>query len=210
LYRRYVSLHSLLTLSTFAVAAAWIILSATRHSTAKTNCLNDFFRAGDAVQTSQGDVLCDIFPWVDVGVMGGLWAVLGILHVRYSTSCVSRISYFFSKIYLYIILSSYGNSQRRDHEKYDQLSNDSIPMNTRNDPWDSRHSTDSLHSPTNRTEHGYGHVRQESGGSVSDMIAQPQVQPRDTSTHGNYDEEPFSPPEHKQYGGLYGGTTTHA
>jgi len=155
--------------------------------------LNDFFRAGDAAQTSQGDVLCDIFPWVDIGVMGGLWAVLGILH-----------------IYLYIVLSSYGNSQRRDHEKYDQLSNDSIPMNTRNDPWDSRHSADSLHSPTNRTEHGYGHVRQESGGSVSDMIAQPQVQLRDTSTHGNYDEEPFSPPEHKHYDGLYGGTTTHA
>jgi len=193
LYRRYVSLHSLTTVAAFAVAAAWLILSATRHSTAKTNCLNDFFTAGDAAQNAQGDVLCDVIPWVDIGVMGGLLAVFGILQT-----------------YLYFILSSYGSSQRRDHEKYDRVQNENIPMNPRNDPWDSRQSTDSLYSPRNRTAHGYDHVRQESGGSVSDMIAQPRVQPQDTLSNRPYDEEPHSPPGDKQYGGLYGGAAARA
>jgi hypothetical protein len=83
-------------------------------------------------------------------------------------------------------------------------------MNPRNDPWDSRQSTDSLYSPRNRTAHGYDHVRQESGGSVSDMIAQPRVQPQDTLSNRPYDEEPHSPPGDKQYGGLYGGAAARA
>lgn len=190
LYRRYVSLHCVVTLAAFAVAAAWIILSATRHSTAKSKCLNDFFLPGDTAQTSEGNVLCNIFPWVDVGVMCGLWVVLGIL-----------------QLYLYIVLSSYGRSQRRDHEKYDQLHNDSIAMNRRNDPWDSRHSTDSLYSPVNRSTDGYNHVRQESAGSVSDMIAQPQVQPHDALANPNYQQGTYLPLGHKRYDdGGYGGT----
>lgn len=116
------------------------------------------------------------------------------------------LSYNFSKLYLYFVLSSYGSSQRRDHEKYDQLHNDGIPMNRRNDPWDSRNSTDSLYSPTNRTAHGYNHVRQESGGSVSDMIAQPQVQPHDGLAN-NYQGGPSI---HKQHDdGFYDGATAH-
>ncbi|KAF8078540.1 hypothetical protein FPV67DRAFT_1405282, partial [Lyophyllum atratum] len=164
LYRRYISVHLLATLAAFAVAAAWAIMSATRHSTAKSKCLKDFFSDGSESTTSEGDTLCEIFPWVDVGIMGGLWVVLGIL-----------------QIYLYVVLSSYGTSQRRDHEKYDQLNNESIPMNTRSDPWDSRPSVDSPRSPQ-----GYSHVRQESATSVSDVLAQPQLQPKDSLSHSDY------------------------
>jgi hypothetical protein len=209
LYRRYVSLHCLATLATFAVAAAWIILSATRHSTAESKCLNDFFLSGDAAQTSEGNVLCNIFPWVDIGVMCGLWVVLGILHVRVSTSHIF-FPYSSSKLYLYTVLSSYGSSQRRDHEKYDQLHNDSIAMNRRNDPWDSRHSTDSLYSPANRSAHGYNHIRQESGGSVSDMVAQPPVQPHDALANPHYQQGQYSSLGHKEYDDdFYDGMATH-
>lgn len=84
MYRRYVSLHLLATLAAFAVAAAWAIISATKHSTAKSNCLLDFFSSGSSDTSSEGDTLCEIFPWVDVGIMGGLWVVLAILHVSQS------------------------------------------------------------------------------------------------------------------------------
>jgi hypothetical protein len=40
------------------------------------------------VQKSEGETLCEIFPWVDVGVMGGLWVIMAILHVRISLSCL--------------------------------------------------------------------------------------------------------------------------
>lgn len=172
LYRRYVSLHSTATLAVFAIAAAWIIVSASRHSTAKSKCIEDFFSTGDptSAAASEGNILCNIFPWVDVGIMGGLWVLLAIIQG-----------------YLYIVVSSYGSSQRRDHKKYDSLYDptntltDNIPMNNRNDPWDSRPSTDSLHDPIHNR--GYNHVRQDSIASVSDVLDQPLQQPKDQFSH---------------------------
>lgn len=74
----------MLILAAFAIAAAWTIISASRHSTAQSNCLTTFFGASssDTVLKSEGDILCNIFPWVDVGIMGGLWVLLAIVHVR--------------------------------------------------------------------------------------------------------------------------------
>ncbi|KAG6842587.1 hypothetical protein C0991_000113 [Blastosporella zonata] len=159
LFRRYITLYILITLAAFAVAAAWAVISATRHTTSKSNCLTTFFP--DSSTTTLADKLCEIFPWVDVGIMGGIWVVLAVL-----------------QIYLYVILSSYSASQSRDHEKYDQLNADNIPMNARNDPWDFRLSTETPRSPQ-----GYAHVRQESAASATDVLAQPQLQPKDTLSH---------------------------
>jgi hypothetical protein len=83
LFKRYVTLHGIVTLIAFSIAAAWIILSAARHATAKENCLTDFF-SDESTSTSEGDTLCTIFPWVDVGIMGGLWVLLAALHVCHS------------------------------------------------------------------------------------------------------------------------------
>lgn len=79
MFRRYVTLHILITVAAFSVAAVWAIISATRHSTAKQNCITNFFP--DEASRSQGDLLCEIFPWVDVGIMGGLWLLLLAVHV---------------------------------------------------------------------------------------------------------------------------------
>jgi len=184
LYRRYVSLHGLATSAAFSIAAAWIIVSATRHSTAKAKCIDDFFSDLNSDLQTQGDTLCGIFPWVDVGIMGGLWAILAILH-----------------IYLYIVVSSYSTSQQRDHEKYDQLNDsmpltsENIPLANRNDPWDSRPSTDSVHAADRR----YDHVRQESATSVSDVMNQPYQQPKEDYSNHGYDNTSYPP---QSQGGL--------
>lgn len=57
-------------------------MSATRHSTAKAKCITDFFTDANGASSSEGDTLCNIFPWVDVGIMGGLWVLLAALLVR--------------------------------------------------------------------------------------------------------------------------------
>ncbi|KAG6820106.1 hypothetical protein H0H93_005253 [Arthromyces matolae] len=139
LFRRYTTLHGLISLIAFAVAAAWVIISATRHSTSKSNCLKNFF--SDDTTETLADRLCDIFPWVDVGIMAAL----------------------------------------RDHEKYDALKNDSFPMNSPNDPWDSRPSTETPRSPQ-----GYTHVRNESTVSTAEVLSQPQLQPKDSLSHDYY------------------------
>jgi hypothetical protein len=62
-----------------------------------------------------------------------------------------------------IVISSYGSSQRLDHEKYDALNDatkpltDDIPMADRGDPWEYRASAE---------EENRGHMRHESTAST--------------------------------------------
>jgi hypothetical protein len=88
------------------------------------------------------------------------------------------------KLYLLIVLSSYGRNQRRDHDQYDRL-NDASPLKTEripleSEPWDG-----------GQQRQGYRHLRQESGASVSDIMSQPFQQPKDTMSisYENYDPQ---------------------
>ncbi|KAI0002033.1 hypothetical protein BJV77DRAFT_970784 [Russula vinacea] len=87
----------------FSLAAVWIGISASRHSTAQSNCEQRFFTAASDL-TSEGETICNIFPWVDIGLMGGLWALLVI-----------------SQFYFYTIVSGYSTGQRGDHEKFNSI-----------------------------------------------------------------------------------------
>ncbi|THU98236.1 hypothetical protein K435DRAFT_721026 [Dendrothele bispora CBS 962.96] len=108
LFRRFLSLHSLLITACFSMSGALIIISATRHSSAKARCTTDFFvpdpNNADSVLQKEADKLCEIFPWVDVGVMGGLWVILAAVHT-----------------YLYTVMAGYSTEQESDHEKYNTL-----------------------------------------------------------------------------------------
>lgn len=194
LYRRYVTLHGLITCAIFSVAAVWIIISATRHTSAKTKCIASFF-SGNLSGSSEGDTLCNIFAWVDVGIMGGLWVILAILQVFIASYVFYRLLNSF-QAYLYAVMSSYGSSQRRDHDKYDQLDpsqpltgSTSIPLHDRADPWDSRPSTDSLQVPMNGGNQ-YTHVRQVSTISASDVLSEPHQQPKDSLSNAEYGHRP--------------------
>lgn len=101
LFRRYATLHSLITLAAFAIAAAWVILSATRHSTSLTNCENKYYpTASNGSNTTEGQTVCGIITWVDVGLMVGAWVFFALVQA-----------------YLLFVVSSYGAAQRRDYEK---------------------------------------------------------------------------------------------
>ncbi|EGO00464.1 hypothetical protein SERLA73DRAFT_181069 [Serpula lacrymans var. lacrymans S7.3] len=154
LYRRYVTLHLIVSVAAFAIAIAWVIISATRHSTAQSNCEKKFFPvSGSSSTSSEGQTLCNIFSWVDVGLMGGAWVFFAI-----------------TQSYFSIVVSSYGSSQRHDHAMYDSLDDSTKPftndiaMGDRGDPWDSRPSTD--HLGGGRDARGFGHHRNESGAST--------------------------------------------
>jgi len=184
LYRRYATLHGIVLGSALAIGAAWIIVSAARHSTATSNCVQKFF--SDDSLKSQGQRLCEIFSWVDVGIMGGLWALLAILQG-----------------YLLLIVSSYGSSQRKDHQQYDTLNDpthpltkDTIPMADRGDPWDSRPSTEPAAPEPNGPQ--YQHLRQMSSASASDILNQPYQQPDDSlSNDYGYKASYYNTPEEK-------------
>jgi len=176
LFRRYVQLHFLVTIAAFAVAAAWTVISATRHGSASSKCEKDFFADDDGSTTDISDAgqkMCDIFPWVDVGIMGALIAVIGIM-----------------QIYLYFVVLSYSRMQREDHRSFDSSgATTGIPMQDRSgDGWNSRPSIDALTlnaAPTGTSvnrgrstrETPYGHLRQESDASVASMLTEKPMEP---------------------------------
>jgi hypothetical protein len=137
LYRRYVTLHLLTMMTAFGVAALWIILSATRHGAAVTRCLQDFFTTSDSTFGNEGATLCDIFAWVDIGLMSGLWVFLAAV-----------------QLYFYVIVSSYGTSQQQAHDDYA-----AIPLKSR---YNARPSGD-----LNNAVSDYQHVRAGSDMSVT-------------------------------------------
>ncbi|KAF7310982.1 hypothetical protein HMN09_00641500 [Mycena chlorophos] len=177
LFRRYLTLHSLASTGAFSVALAWIILSLSRHSTAQTNCLNDFFSDADSEEQTEGKVLCNIFPWAIIGIGAGLWAVLAVAH-----------------IYFFVVLSAYSNGQQRDHDKYDALNtgtgfqNENFAMSNRNDPFAAapRPSGEPLYS------RDYARKR-ESAASMSDVLSEPIQQPNENYRQGSY-PPPTLPP----------------
>ncbi|KZT72749.1 hypothetical protein DAEQUDRAFT_722364 [Daedalea quercina L-15889] len=169
LFRRYTTLHLLVTLGAFSVAVVWIILSAARHSKADAACKSTFFGT-DSDLSDEGNTLCNIFSWVDVGIMGGLWVLLAIMQA-----------------YMYFVLSSYIAGQEFAHNRYDSMYDatkplaSDIPLADRADPWESRASMDA--------PRGY-HNRSESIESVSTVVGNKAQQPRE---YGDYGQTSYPP-----------------
>jgi len=174
MFRRYVTLHTLATVAVFAVAAAWIAISASRHGTAQTNCITNFFTGttSDSPTASEATTLCNIFPWIDVGIMGGLWV--------FFAAC---------QIYFYVVVNSYSNAQQKDHDNYDidvkPLATD-IPMINRSNTYARRPSDDQLLNDGHPAHH-----RSDSARSVATLMTQP-VQ-REAGGYQNYEDVAYPP-----------------
>jgi hypothetical protein len=157
LFRRYAQLHGLATIGAFALAGIWLALSATSHSKAVSRCLTDFFPipAGAATPSDEGKKLCDIFPWVDVGLMGGLWALLAPV-----------------QLYLLFVVRGYNGALRHARRRSDtDLLTAPRPGSTvalapaGAADWDGRPSVDAGPAPGMYAPRGYSHVRTESLGA---------------------------------------------
>ncbi|KZO96055.1 hypothetical protein CALVIDRAFT_499359, partial [Calocera viscosa TUFC12733] len=136
LFRTYLWLNSILVVACFALAAALIGISASKHNTVVSACEASFFPAstgtssvGSGALDGEGQSVCNIFAWVDIGVLGGLWLLLAIFQG-----------------YLLIINSLYSRDQRADHKRYASIysTQEDILLSERlgQNPWDTRASFD--------------------------------------------------------------------
>jgi hypothetical protein len=96
--------------------------------------------------------------------------------------------------YFWTVLSSYSHAQQYAHAGFDSgfgstntLTANDIPMTNQKYPWKSRSSTEAL------TARGYGHARQGSQTSASDVMGDELQQPKDTIDPGRYDETAYPP-----------------
>ena len=85
LFRKYVTLNSVVLYLGLSAALAFIGISAGRHQPAVDECETSFFNSGNQTTTAtpdtEGEQICNIFTWVVLGVTGGLWLILFILQV---------------------------------------------------------------------------------------------------------------------------------
>lgn len=85
LFRKYVTINSIILYLGLSAALAFIGISAGRHQPAVDECESSFFNSGNQTTTAQADTegeqICNIFTWVVLGIMGALWVVIFILQV---------------------------------------------------------------------------------------------------------------------------------
>ncbi|QRW05977.1 hypothetical protein RhiLY_11294 [Ceratobasidium sp. AG-Ba] len=163
LFRKYVMINSVAVLAAFGIAAAFIAISGTKHDKASSRCQRTFFATSNPSAASSNDdsgegaQICEVFTWVILGLMGGLWVTL--------------LSF---QSYLLLVTRFYSQSQRADHKKYYTIySTLDIPLNDRqnsdNDAWVVRPSTDSWHAGAAMgANDAQYHRRQNSGVSYAD------------------------------------------
>jgi len=187
LFKTYRWLNSLAVVAAFGVAAAFIGVSASRHNTATADCRTNFFKTSDGESASSPDdksqTLCNIFSWVDIGIMGGLWIVLLIF-----------------QLYILLVTRFYGVAQIEDHKKYFSVygvggsGTDDILMTDRpagGNTWDANPEPTLPNMYQQGMGNEYSHVRQESNSS-SVMMNEPYEKPN--QVYSNYPTEPISPP----------------
>jgi len=102
LFRKYVTLNWIVLYTGLSIVVTFIAISAARHGQAVDVCENSFFanEQNDTTEDTKGEQICDIFCWVSVGIMGGLWLLLAI-----------------AQSYFVLVLRNYGVTQRSDHVK---------------------------------------------------------------------------------------------
>lgn len=92
LFHKYVIVNTLAVIASFGIAAAFIAISGTKHDTATNRCEVTFFSGSSTASTSsttststsgsgEGKQVCEVFTWVILGLMGGLWVALAIFQV---------------------------------------------------------------------------------------------------------------------------------
>lgn len=171
LFKRYSSLHLLILLGGFAVAATWIVMSAIQHNTAEARCLNDFFRGATGSLQSQGRTLCNIFAYVDVGIMACLWVLFAI-----------------TQIYLYVLMLSYPASLR---------SRTALPIAVNEKPVLEAFSMNKRNADAYPAEpRETSHLRQNSGDSlqdVQDVMNEPMQRSHDGYSQRSYDADSYYP-----------------
>lgn len=114
-FRKYVAVNTAALALAFILALVWIIVSAVKHTSAVDACIEQFITEDSGTNSNQsevnvtsgsvsGETLCNIFTWVQMGVMGGLWLALLLVEFYFALMC-----------------RFYQTEQREDHKRYNSI-----------------------------------------------------------------------------------------
>lgn len=128
LYHGYVRVTTILTLAILIVCIAFFAVAASQHSKAQAACNAQYgglpattstgYTNSDITQNF-GDQICNYFIWAQIGTMGGLIVLIGLV-----------------QLYMCVALRAYGVAQRSAYRDYKAgglgAKDDEIPLSSRN------------------------------------------------------------------------------
>lgn len=206
LYHTYVRITTILTLAILAVTIAFFIVAASQHSKAQSACNTQYgalpsttstgFTNSDITQNF-GDQICNYFIWAQVGTMGGLIVLVGLV-----------------QLYMCFALRAYGVAQRAAYRDFKTGAgasgfatrggsgkDDEIPLSSRNvgagnsEVWE----------PSRDNEYAYGGAARQSGppGGYDDPHAARRYSAASTTSPTGYGYADAAHPPHDGGGGGY-------
>ncbi|GAA5886963.1 hypothetical protein JCM16303_003073 [Sporobolomyces ruberrimus] len=101
LFKTYSRINTALILAALLLSLAIIIISAVKHNTAIDTCQRLF--STDATGNT-GEGICNVWTWVQVGIMGLLFVIVGLC-----------------ELYFLMYSSIYSSEQKLDHAKYNSV-----------------------------------------------------------------------------------------
>lgn len=156
LFKTYARVNAILVSIALTIALAFIILSAVRHGPAVTACEALFVAQSTQTATptsggglvnigssnvTSGSQICNIWTWVQLGIMGLLFIIIGLCEA-----------------YFLMYQSIYLSEQKADHARYNSVYSNAEAEIRQSGLWDHRASSDGFAAP-------YSHQRSESKSS---------------------------------------------
>ncbi|KDN49613.1 hypothetical protein K437DRAFT_255296 [Tilletiaria anomala UBC 951] len=122
IYRTYIRINFILTLATVAASATFITVGAVQHTKTVNSCVASFGATPQSESTAQlvapsgtvgnvGRDICNVFIWIQVGLMGLLVALIGL-----------------TQFYMCYAQRSYGQQQRDAARDWKALKGEEIPL----------------------------------------------------------------------------------
>ncbi|ORY91714.1 hypothetical protein BCR35DRAFT_299000 [Leucosporidium creatinivorum] len=142
LFKTYARINTILVALALVIALVFIIISAARHGTAVTAC-EDLFASKNSTSTvTSGTQICSIWTWVQIGIMGLLFVIVGLCEA-----------------YFLMFTQIYSSEQKLDHARYNSVYSSAAQEIRESGLWDHPSATDPYAAPGYPREH----QRQQSG-----------------------------------------------
>ncbi|GAA5916438.1 uncharacterized protein JCM6883_006108 [Sporobolomyces salmoneus] len=139
LFKTYSRINTALILLALLLSLAIIIISAVKHNTAIDTCQRLF--STDATGNT-GEGICNVWTWVQVGIMGLLFVIVGLC-----------------ELYFLMYSSIYSSEQKLDHARYNSVYSTAAEEIRQSGLWDGyaqRNSSSFEGLPPPHAQHGSG------------------------------------------------------
>ncbi|KAM0746571.1 hypothetical protein T439DRAFT_329677 [Meredithblackwellia eburnea MCA 4105] len=176
LFKTYARVNAGLVSITLLVAVAFIGLSAARHSTAVTKCQSTFSSQSSSGVKS-GSQICNIWTWVQVGIMGLLWIIIGLCEA-----------------YFVMYSNIYASEQRLDHARYETVVSTAAEEIRQSQFYDPASSSDPFAPPRPSLGGAHGRTESKASGLRNEVLADEEMYPQ----HQQYNSSGY-PQQQQQY-----------